>query len=123
LPAQIAKWEHEQAEHKLRTGHDVLTESLKEDMLMQMISPEVKAQVEAAMLLVDDNELNYERLKKFIIKFIDRQLPPGGGASKDIDGLENTDDKYGAEPPPQPWWPDGSVDALGKGPRGDAKGG
>ena len=123
LPAQIAKWEHEQAEHKLRTGHDVLTESLKEDMLMQMISPEVKAQVEAAMLLVDDNELNYERLKKFIIKFIDRQLPPGGGASKDIDGLENPDDKYGAEPPPQPWWPDGSVDALGKGPRGDAKGG
>ena len=80
LPAQIAKWEHEQNEHHRRTGQHVLTESLRQDMLMQMVTPEVKAQVEAAMLLVDESDLTYDKLKKFIVRFVNRQLPPGGGS-------------------------------------------
>ena len=80
LPSRIAAWEHEQMEHESRTGNVVLTEALRRDMLMNMITPELKAQVEAAMLLFDDSELTYSKLKRFIVKFVQRQMPPSGGS-------------------------------------------
>ena len=84
LPSKIAQWEHEQMEHRRRTGNEVLTEALRRDMLMSMITPELKAQVEAAMLLVDDAELTYDKLKRFIIKFVARQMPPSGSSGRDV---------------------------------------
>ena len=62
LPARIAEWEHAQAEHQLRPGDDVLTDALRKDMLVNMITPELRAQVDSAMLLVEDSDLDYAKL-------------------------------------------------------------
>ena len=67
LPARIAEWEHAQAEHQLRTGDDVLADALRKDMLMNMITPELRAQVDSAMLFVGDSDLNYAKLKRIVI--------------------------------------------------------
>ena len=76
FPARIAEWEHTQAEHPLRTGDDVLTDAPRKDMFMNMIPPELRAQVDSAMLLVEDAELDYAKLKRFVVKYVYRQLPP-----------------------------------------------
>ena len=116
LPSKIAQWESEQAEHLRRTGSEVLTDALRRDMLLAMISPELKAQVEAATLLVEEDELDYAKIKRFVTRFVYRQLPPTNGAARDApaDALSRQ----------EPEWKEGDedVDALGKGPRRDAKG-
>ena len=52
LPARIAEWEHAQAGHQLRTCDDVFTDALRQDMLMNVITPELRAQVDSAMQLL-----------------------------------------------------------------------
>ena len=81
-------------------------------MLMSMIIPELRAQGDAAMLLVEDADLDYSSLKRFVAEYIYRQLPPSnGGSGRDAyaDGLENDDHN------------NEQMDAFAKGPRRYAK--
>ena len=107
LPARIAEWEHAQGEHQLRTGDDVLTDALRKDMLMNMITPELRAQVGSATLLVEDADLYHQKLKRLVTKYVYSQLPPSNIHGKDA----HADNNNGNE----------QVDALAKGPRRDAK--
>ena len=67
LPARIAECAHADAEHQLRRGDDVLADGLRKDMLMNMITPELRAQVDSAMLFVGDSDLDYAKLKRIVI--------------------------------------------------------
>ena len=93
----------------------MLTDALRKDMLMGMMTPDLKAQVDVTMLIVEDSDLDYAKLKRFIFKYIYRQLPPSNsapGRDAHADGLHDIDNNG-----------DEQVDAFGKGSRRDAKGG
>ena len=107
LPMKIAEWEHKQIEHKRRTGDEVLTEALRKEMLLEMLSPELKTQVDAVSLIQEDDFFTYDKLKRFVQKWVFRMAPPGGVATRV--GAKAAADALGSEDEP--------MDSFGKGPK------